>query len=129
MAKYKHWFGLPSSGSKPLAWPGHSLIYIPWKQHRLLHRFRLCCWPLEANRPFGRPREQRVYRFCQNEVEDERHVLLKCPKYAQARTDAGLPLEWDMARVMNEFDQLRLSALLSEIWYARFVARFSADTV
>ena len=87
MCKYKHWMGLSATGAAPLVLHDHCRAYIPVAQHKLLMRFRLCCWPITANRAWDRPREERTCPLCTaNEVEDEHHVLMTCTAYDQLRT-------------------------------------------
>ena len=59
MSKYKHWMGLRVEGAAPLTMQGHSRAFISVARHKALMRFRPCCWPLTANRAYGRPREER----------------------------------------------------------------------
>jgi len=79
MCRYLQWMGQPK----------HCRGYILPKQHVTLMRFRMCVWPLAVNRPHGREREARWCQVCGNQqaVEDERHVLLECPVYADIRTN------------------------------------------
>ena len=119
MAKYKHWMGLPFERSAPVTWLPHVVACMPFEQHRRLMRFRMCCWPLAANRAQGLPREQRLCRLCSSgAIEDEQHVLCVCPAYAKLRADAQLPVA-DMRSIMSTFDQVKLANLLNQIWAMR----------
>ena len=122
MAKYKSWMGLPFEGSAPVAWQSHARVFIPRDVHRRLMRFRLCCWPLEANRALaGRPRELRVCKLCgvAGAIEDEQHVLLDCPAYSDCRQEAQLPTGMGMSAVMRVFEPGKLATLLDCIWKTR----------
>jgi hypothetical protein len=124
MCRYKHWMGLPFHGSAPCMAPSHAHVHIPRKLHVTLIRFRLCCWPLRANRPVEGgvhlARNQRTCLVCKgSEPEHEEHVLLRCPAYAELRSGVGLPTEGSMLDVMRTFDQSKLAGLLSAIWDAR----------
>ncbi len=81
-------------------------------------RFRLCCWPLAANRLCASvPREQRVCRVCgTGVVEDEYHALLECPAYADLRVAAEFCEGATMRDIMTEGNQAKLAELLSKIW-------------
>ena len=82
-------------------------------------RFRMCCWPLAANRSGGStPRERRLCPLCNAGVEDEPHVLLHCSAYEQARAAVGFVGFSDMVTAMK-FDQAKLADLLSAIWQLR----------
>lgn len=120
MSKYKHWMGLGGGGAAPLIMPPHSKAFIPVAQHMSLMRFRLGCWPLTANRAYGRPRDERICPLCAaNEIEDENHVLCRCTAYSQLRECSGLPFEGGIRTVMQTPDQARLAALLDSIWEHR----------
>ena len=76
MCKYKHWMGLSFERAAPPMHPPHARSVMPFDSHRCLMRFRMCCWPLAANRNHNLPRSARLCPLCNNGVEDERHVLL-----------------------------------------------------
>jgi hypothetical protein len=119
MAKYKHWMGLPFKDGAAVSWLPHAIAYMPVAAHQKLMRFRMCCWPLAANRACGRPRHERVCRLCDaGEVEDEQHVLMRCPAYASCREEAQLPGS-SMRELMVSADQVKLASLLSSIWTTR----------
>ena len=84
-------------------------------------RFRMCCWPLAANRAFGgTPRELRVCKLCnEGRTEDEYHVLVECGAYARLREEAGIVTGGDMRSIMMSSDQAKLAGLLSSIWALR----------
>jgi len=110
MCRYKHWMGLPKHGSG----------YISPKQHVTLMRFRMCVWPLAVNRPHGRERSARWCRVCGNRqaVEDECHVLLDCPAYANIRLklwDLGVTPGDRMIEIMGVKDQRGLARVLDDI--------------
>jgi hypothetical protein len=134
MAKYLHWMGLPFKGAEGAQWLPHAQVFIPAPLHKLLMRFRMCCWPLKANRSLGVPRKRRVCPHCKKEptegtvagedfdwgpIEDERHVLMECPAYQQERAAAQLPETDDMLSVMETADQRKLAAFLRVIWDKR----------
>ena len=119
MSKYKHWMGLPFERSAPITWLPHVSACMPFERHRRLMRFRMCCWPIAANRAQGLPREQRLCRICSSgAIEDEQHVLCVCPAYANLRVDMQLPVG-DMRSIMHTFDQVKLASLLDQIWATR----------
>ena len=119
MSKYKHWMGLPFERSAPITWLPHVSAGMPFEWHRRLMRFRMCCWPIAANRAQGLPREQRLCRICSSgAIEDEQHVLCVCPAYANLRVDMQLPVG-DMRSIMHTFDQVKLASLLDQIWATR----------
>jgi Reverse transcriptase (RNA-dependent DNA polymerase) len=121
MSKYKHWMGLPFSKSAAAMWLPHATSFIPFSDHRKLMRFRLCCWPLAANRSWGGvPREQRICRLCNSSsVEDEHHILLDCPAYDSCRAESAVRFEGGMHEVMTKADPAALAALLARIWDMR----------
>ena len=120
MAKYLHWMGLPFKGAEGSQWLTHAQVFIPAPLHKLLMRFRMCCWPLKANRAHGVPRNRRVCPLCsQGAIEDERHVIMVCPAYQQERAAAELPETDDMMVVMKAMDQRKLATLLRVIWDKR----------
>ena len=121
MSKYKHWMGLPFSKSAAAMWLPHATSFIPFSDHRKLMRFRLCCWPLAANRSWGCvPREQRICRLCNSSsVEDEHHILLDCPAYDSCRAESAVRFEGGMHEVMTKSDPAALAALLACIWDMR----------
>ena len=98
---------------------GHSCFDIPRKHHIELMRFRLGCWDIEANRPRGRARADRVCRFCATQgtraVEDELHVLLECPAYAEMRLASGINADLGMKTVMTKSVTANLASLLYRI--------------
>ena len=117
MCKYKHWMGLSGAGAAPLTMHNHSRAFTPVTQHKSLMRFRLCCWPITANRAWERPRAERICPLCTaNEVEDEHHVLMHCVAYAELRADSGIDFSKAMSKVMQESEPDRLAALLDSIW-------------
>jgi hypothetical protein len=66
------------------------LVEVPnVRQRKAICRFRVSSpnFAVERLRYVGTPREQRFCTYCQpqEQVEDERHVLLVCPAYAAAR--------------------------------------------
>ena len=111
MCRHARWMGVSS----------HLKDYIPNKAHISLMRFRLCVWTLEVNRPGGRPRDERWCRVCGNRscVEDERHVLLECPEYAEEREllwPSGIPPPGTtMAHVMAMGNQRDLARVIHAI--------------
>ena len=120
MCKHKHWMGLSALGSAPPTLHEHSRAFIPVAQHKLLMRFRLCCWPITANRAWERPREERTCPLCTaNEVEDEHHVLMQCAAYTELRACSGLDFSLSMREVMLKSEPVKLAALLSSIWEHR----------
>jgi hypothetical protein len=118
MAKYKHWMGLSFQRCAPIMHPPHAQCIIPYEAHRCLMRFRMCCWPLSANRNQHLPRSERRCYCCNNGVEDERHVLLECDAYADIREKYALP-RGAMLSAMNDADQHRLACCLRDIWTRR----------
>ncbi|MFY7873745.1 MAG: RNA-directed DNA polymerase [Limnohabitans sp.] len=119
MSRYKHWMGLACEGAAPKLWLPHIQVYIPESRHKLLMRFRMCCWPLRVNRSHGVPREQRLCPICKGAVEDEEHVLMHCPAYGEVRAAASLPSVDSMLSLMKGCEQDKLAKLLSEIWCIR----------
>ena len=120
MAKYKHWMGLPFEGHAPVMSTPHLATCMRYELQRCLMRFRMCCWPLAANRANGISRNLRTCRACgSGAVEDEEHVLLACPAYADLRVSAQLPGGSPMKIIMLSFDQVKLAALLKDIWARR----------
>ncbi|GIL74405.1 hypothetical protein Vretimale_2051 [Volvox reticuliferus] len=114
MCRYTHWMGLPQ----------HTTSYIPMVVYTSLLRFRLGAWALEANRPTGRPREQRWCRVCNhpNSVEDEYHVLMECVGYADARANfarLGVVQGATMLQIMSIEDQLGLARIIHGIRLTR----------
>ncbi|PNH07792.1 hypothetical protein TSOC_005721 [Tetrabaena socialis] len=85
-------------------------------------RFRLGCWPLEANRPeTSVAREHRVCTRCeQGVVEDEMHVLLECPEYEAARAALPCGPGSEMRSTMVDSDPRQLAEALGRIWERRF---------
>ena len=119
MAKYKHWMGLSFERSAPMRLAPHATCVIPYEAHRCLIRFRLCCWPLAANRNHHLPRSERKCCLCNDGIEDERHVLLTCEAYANIRAKHGLNGTADMKSVMQSTDQRVLASLLRDVWTRR----------
>ena len=119
MSKYKHWMGLGFEGHAPPMLHSHITTPMAFGLQRKLMRFRLCCWPLEANRSHHIPREQRICRMCNKAVEDERHVLLDCEAYDEIRESYGLARSTDMRTVMREWDQVKLAKCLQDVWTRR----------
>ncbi|GIL88800.1 hypothetical protein Vretimale_19606 [Volvox reticuliferus] len=114
MCRYTHWMGLPQPTTS----------YIPMVVYTSLLRFRLGAWALEANRPTGRPREQRWCRVCNhpNSVEDEYHVLMECVGYAEARANfarLGVVQGATMLQIMSIEDQLGLARIIHGIRLTR----------
>jgi hypothetical protein len=121
MSRYKHWMGLEDSGSTPPSMPAHAKAFIPVRLHQLLMRFRMGCWPLSVNENTGVPRGQRVCQCCgMGAIEDERHVLLECPKYAVARAPLSCGPNDDMRTVMRDRPPRTLAEALRRIWVVRF---------
>ena len=119
MAKYKHWMGLGFQGHAPTMSPAHMHATIPYESHRMLMRFRLCQWPLAANRLHHLGREHRKCCLCNGAVEDERHVLVSCSGYADIRAKYGLGSSTDMQAIMRCGDQVKIANCLREIWARR----------
>jgi hypothetical protein len=124
MCRYKHWMGLPFRGAAGTLWPTHAQVHIPRESHVKLMRFRLCSWPLAANRPMrGGVRLERSERVCMvcgtNAVEDEHHVLMDCQAYSTAREASGIAFHKGMHHLMTEGDQAALAQLLASIWDTR----------
>ena len=119
MCRYKHWMGLIDAKGGPDGLLGHTCSDIPRKHHVALMRFRLGCWDLEANRPGGRVRAGRVCRFCATQgtraVEDELHVLLECPAYAEMRLASGINADLEMKTAMTKSVTANLASLLYRI--------------
>jgi hypothetical protein len=131
MCRYKQWMGLPQLDSMitdgRLA---HMREYVTYKHLIALIRFRLGCWDLEVNRPKAgnlyRPRSQRVCRMCDcGRVEDEKHVLLECGRYASLRQASGIAGS-DMKQVMLKTTVQKLSAYLHAVMTLRSRALNSA---
>jgi hypothetical protein len=121
MARYKHWMGLTAWGPLSPTLPAHSRAFIPVKEHQLLMRFRMGCWPLRVNIDTTLPRGERVCQRCRSgAVEDERHALLECPEYAAARAPLLCGPNDDMCAVMGRSDARQLAATLRSIWEQRF---------
>lgn len=119
MAKYKCWMGLMFCGHAPIVHTPHLACSMRGEAHRRLMRFRMCCWPIAANRAHGIERHLRVCPVCQSgAVEDEKHVLCDCPAYAHLRSEAQLP-QTSILNIMRNFDQVRLASLLLDIWALR----------
>ncbi len=129
MCMYKHWMGGIALGAAVAPWLPHIEAGIPVAQHKRLMRFRLCCWPLAANRLCAAvPREQRVCSVCgKGVVEDERHVSLECPAYTGLRAAAEFgegatmrrvvaPKGQEQREIMMEGDQVKRAEILSKIW-------------
>jgi hypothetical protein len=120
MAKYKQWMGLSFEGHAPAMPSPHMHAIMPFAQHRCLMRFRLCQWPLAANRLHHQPRDTRVCCLCHSRaIEDERHVLMACTEYDDIRVRYGIAGSTDMCAVMRYSDQAKLANCLSEIWARR----------
>ncbi len=67
------------------------LINIPWYKKKVFAMLRAGCLPLEVetgrrHRPQPVPLQDRICKMCHsNEVEDERHFMLKCNLYVDLR--------------------------------------------
>ena len=67
-------------------------INVPRRLRRYLAKFRTYCTDLEIEigRHNGLNREDRLCKLCGNRnsnfIEDEYHVLLECPSYAEVRS-------------------------------------------
>ena len=114
------------SAEKPKERLSHLGSSMPREHHRALVRFRLGCWDLDVSRlARGPDRRLRAWlcRVCQGgNVEDERHVLLECPRYAQLRQGAGIPIDRDMREIMLTFEQPKLGGFLWFVHRARRIA-------
>ena len=128
MSRYKHWMGLSFEGGEAPLWAPHCKCFIPRALHQRLMSFRLCSWPLQVNKPYAYgtvvPRSDRFCPSCNLQlVEDERHVLLECPRYADDREEFGYSTvcsDSDMCTIMRDVDmQLSLARLLDKIWRKR----------
>lgn len=119
MAKYKHWMGLSFEGTAPAMTPTHMHATMAFELHRNMMRFRLCQWPLAANRLHNTQRGARKCCLCHRAVEDEKHVLMECPAYADLRSKYGLQESTDMRSVMLYEDQAKLARYLGEVWTRR----------
>jgi exonuclease III len=127
MSKFKHWFGLPFQGAAAVQWGPHAKCSMPRACHKKLMRFRLCCWPLHANRPVVNgvrvPRNERTCRMCATEtdkrVEHEMHVVLECPAYDALRSKHGIDVGGGMLSVMCDTDQHALARFLADVWQTR----------
>jgi len=101
--------------------------------HRVLARLRAGCWPLAVNS--GRmqkvPRGERVCGHCRlnlnlQQVEDERHVLLECPKYDPIRAryhdllDPAARSGWSVKGLLSYASQTRLASFLFAVHKTRF---------
>ena len=129
MAKYKHWMGLSFERRALPTQAKHVARIIPYESHRCLLRFRMCCWPLAANRNHHLARNERTCPMCGEGVEDERHVLLSCRKYADIRDRHGINGVEDMRTVMNQDDQRKLADCLRCIWTRRKEELRSRDAI
>jgi len=124
MAKYKHWMGMSFMGAAAVMWQSHATVFIPRSAHRKLMQFRLCCWALDSNRArrgrYHVPREQRVCRCCRSEdqIEDEKHVLLDCSAYNTIRAEEGFHHPTTMREAMA-WDPVRLAKMLERMWTHR----------
>ena len=118
MSKYKHWMGLSFERAAPPMHPPHAHCFIPFEAHRCLMRFRLCCWPIAANRDHHLPRNARLCPLCNKGVEDERHVLLECEAYTCVRSTYGISSD-SMKQVMQGADQFKLACCVRDIWSKR----------
>jgi hypothetical protein len=130
VCRYVHCMGGPVWDNGGLQPHTHTSRVVQPARHVALMRFRLCAWDLEVNRPRGRPRAERVCRFCARSgahvahVEDEQHVLMECPAYAKQRaaspfvfaTDAG---HHAMRELMSTDKVHELAALLHDIHVER----------
>lgn len=141
---YFHWFKDSKSGPDVLSERGTrtfanhlSCVNISGCQFRNLVRFRCRGWPLVNNTNRTVDRCDRVCSHCaqlgHRHTEDERHVLLHCPKYNALRSktcylnlfendDQGVPTR-DINAVMTCGDQVQLARFLSEVWHMRFDQR------
>lgn len=119
MCRYTQWMGVPQlDGAVSTGRLEHMATYVTHKHLLALIRFRLGCWDIEVNRPMEgqryRARGERVCRFCGSGVEDERHVLLECSKYASLREAAGITGS-DTKAVMLQTPVHKLAAFLYAI--------------
>ena len=127
MCSYSRWMGVAYSAEKLNERLSHLGTSMPREHHKALIRFRLGCWDLEVSRlaraSEHRPRAERTCRVCQGGgVEDERHVLLECPCYAQLRQRVGLPVDREMHEIMLNFEQAKLGGFLWLVHRARRIA-------
>lgn len=119
MAKYKHWMGLAFEGNAPPTSLAHMSAVMEVEAHKCLMRFRLCGWPLAANRETHKARCDRICTRCDlDAVEDEEHVLCWCTAYAEIREEAHLLR--NIKANMQSCDQVKLARALLRIWNARF---------
>lgn len=114
MCRYEQWME-PAS---------HCSIYIPRKHHVSLMRFRLCVWETEVNRPTGRARSDRKCPACHIDgaIEDEKHILLECPRYADLRADLwtlGVASNASMKQVMCLDNQKALAGIVHRMYGSR----------
>jgi len=114
MCRYEQWMG-PAS---------HCSVYIPRKQHVSLMRFRLCVWETEVNRPAGRARSDRKCPACRTDgaIEDEKHILLECPKYADIRPELwtlGIASDALMKQIMGVDNQRALAGIVHRMHGSR----------
>jgi Reverse transcriptase (RNA-dependent DNA polymerase) len=122
MSQYLHWTGLLFKAKEAPVLPAHAKAFILIGVYKLYMRFRLGCWPLEANKPWEtQVRAERLCTKCtMGAVEDEKHVLLECPAYTTAREKLQLDPGCDMKTCMARKDQRGLAEVLGEMWIVRF---------
>jgi hypothetical protein len=132
MCMFHHWFvdeetgydHLNDRGTKTFA--GHlSNPHVSTHDFRILMRFRTGGWHLAVNT--GRfnniSRHERLCEHCRGNgddaVEDERHVLMQCPRYQHIRTRFAALFDdyTDMKLIINDGRAFRL---VLELWRERF---------
>ena len=94
---------------------------IPYQHRKYLAMFRSGCLPLEVElgRRDGTPLDKRFCKMCfQNVVEDEIHILLKCPLYDDVRSnllsdihDTGMSLQKQFIQILSCPEQQALLEL------------------
>jgi hypothetical protein len=137
LCRYENWvydgsFGMhvphPERGTRTFGAHTQSASIAP-SRYRALARFRAGCWPIAVNagRYEGVERNDRICQHC-NElgvwgcIEDEKHVLLECPRFAdlRARFSSLFADDCNMKAVLNHSDQ----PLLAELLYLMHQVRF-----
>jgi hypothetical protein len=122
--RYYQWFFKTSHPDKPLE---HQLFFAASASHRSFSapehhikawsRFRLGCSGLRVHDHTIKPRVDRICTLCNLGIEDEVHVLFKCPKYKEIRSwDAFRPIydvvNGDIRAVMSFEPQSKIASLI-----------------
>ena len=96
-------------------------------QRIALTKFRLSnhCLRIETGRHERIEKNKRFCPFCPNQIEDEKHALLKCETYKIHRTDLFCSLEMNLLTSTNTNRDLSLfKVLLTHPTYQAFIAKY-----